>query len=493
MLFRSVYFDDFDAQRDALTAAGVLIQKDTQPSTDFEPEYIAVNGRTAYVALQEANAIAVLDIDKAQFTGVYLLGLQDYSAVKADLEKNDKIELKNYENVYGIKMPDGIAVTTIGGKTYLLTANEGDSRADWAGMDNETESKTSPTGNVKLDSKVVWFNAAMWDGLDQSKAYVFGGRSFSIYEVTDTGLKQVYDSGSGIETVTAEKLADHFNCSNDKTGMDNRSGKKGPEPESVVTGTVNGKTYAFIGLERIGGGTGVRQLRVGRGQDADSVRSVDLALEQAYSGDPADESFVKGLDVGIDEDLFRLLVGICGKEGGVVVHPCESVDEDDLLGTHLSDRVEDEQGEIVGLFGFGGEFRGDDDDIPRLPAGCGSLDLHGLALFRCGLRAGLRRLLLLAFGLGKRTRIDPDRGIGVSAGDEGVLLDIFKGHSRHDIQFQFAGQVAREDGTHKSDARKTDDGDRVAKFLTFIPVESRLRHCVCYRISLYDCSQHTVS
>ncbi len=253
MTANSVYFDDFDAQRDALTAAGVLIQKDTQPSTDFEPEYIAVNGRTAYVALQEANAIAVLDIDKAQFTGVYPLGLQDYSAVKADLEKNDKIELKNYENVYGIKMPDGIAVTTIGGKTYLLTANEGDSRADWAGMDNETESKTSPTGNVKLDSKVVWFNAAMWDGLDQSKAYVFGGRSFSIYEVTDTGLKQVYDSGSGIETVTAEKLADHFNCSNDKTGMDNRSGKKGPEPESVVTGTVNGKTYAFIGLERIGG------------------------------------------------------------------------------------------------------------------------------------------------------------------------------------------------------------------------------------------------
>ena len=253
MTVKSVYFDAFDAQRDALTAAGVLIQKDTQPSTDFEPEYIAVSGRTAYVALQEANAIAVLDIDKAQFTGVYPLGFQDYSQTKIDLQKDDRIELKNYENVYGIKMPDGIAVTAIGGKTYLLTANEGDSRADWAGLNNESEGKTSPTGDVKLDKKVVWFNASLWDGLDQSKAYVFGGRSFSLYEVTEVGLTLVYDSGSDFEEITAKMIPNYFNCSNDKTSLDNRSGKKGPEPESVVIGTVDGKTYAFVALERIGG------------------------------------------------------------------------------------------------------------------------------------------------------------------------------------------------------------------------------------------------
>ena len=195
----------------------------------------------------------MLDIDKAQFTGVYPLGFQDYSQTKVDLQKNDKIELKNYENVYGIKMPDGISVTTIGSKTYLLTANEGDSRADWARMDNEYEKKTSPTGNIKLDEKVVWFNATLWDGLDQNKAYVFGCRSFSLYEVTDAGLTLVYDSGSDFETITAEMIPDHFNCSNDKISLDNRSGKKGPEPEGIDVGVVNGRTYAFIGLERIGG------------------------------------------------------------------------------------------------------------------------------------------------------------------------------------------------------------------------------------------------
>ncbi len=248
----TVTFESFDSQREALVNSGVLIQKGTNPSTDFEPEYIAVSGGKAYVSLQEANAIAVLDIASQTFTGVYPLGFQDYGVTKVDLEKNDKVELKNYDNVYGIKMPDGISVTTIGGKTYLLTANEGDSR-DWAGMKNEVENKTSPTGNVTLGSKVVWFDAAKWDGLDRSKAYVFGGRSFSLYEITDSGLTLVYDSGSDFETITAEKLADYFNCSNDKIKLDNRSGKKGPEPETVTTGTVDGKTYAFVALERIGG------------------------------------------------------------------------------------------------------------------------------------------------------------------------------------------------------------------------------------------------
>lgn len=250
---KTVYFDSFDAKREELTSKGVLIQKNTQPSTDFEPEYIAVNGNTAYISLQEANAIAVLNIASGEFTGVYPLGFQDYGETKVDLQKNDVIEFGNYPNVYGIKMPDGISVTEIGGKTYLLTANEGDSRADWTGLDNEYENVTSPTGNVTLEKKVVWFNANLWDGLDSDKAYVFGGRSFSVYEATDNGLVLVYDSGSEFEEITAQKLPDYFNTSNDKNSIDNRSGKKGPEPESVVAGVIGNKTFAFIALERIGG------------------------------------------------------------------------------------------------------------------------------------------------------------------------------------------------------------------------------------------------
>ena len=131
----------------------MLIQRETYPSTDFEPEYIAVSGNTAYISLQEANAVAVLDIALSTFTGVYPLGFQDYGTIQIDLQKNDTIGLQTYPNVYGIKMPDGISVAEINGQTYLFTANEGDSRSDWAGLDNEYENKISLTGNMTLDKK----------------------------------------------------------------------------------------------------------------------------------------------------------------------------------------------------------------------------------------------------------------------------------------------------------------------------------------------------
>lgn len=315
---KSVYFDDFDAKRAELTSAGVLVQKDRIPSEDFEPEYIAVAGNNAYVSLQEANAIAVLDITAGAFTNVYPLGFQNYGETKVDLEKNDTIELKNYENVYGIKMPDGISAVTIDGKTYLLTANEGDSRADWSGFDNEYENKTSPTGNVTLDSKVVWFNANMWDGLDNDKAYVFGGRSFSIYEVTANGLDLVFDSGSEFEQVTAEKLPDYFNTSNDKTSLDNRSGKKGPEPESVVTGVAGGKTYAFIAIERIGGVMVYDITNPANATFANYINSREF--DDVIKGDVSPEGlcFVSDSKAGSE-----LLLTACEVSGTLAVYECK--------------------------------------------------------------------------------------------------------------------------------------------------------------------------
>ena len=71
---------------------------------------------------------------------------------------------------------------------------------------------------------------------------LFGGRSFTLYEVTAGGLTELYDSGSGFEEITAQKLPEMFNVSNDDTDLDSRSPKKGPEPESVTVGTVDGRT-----------------------------------------------------------------------------------------------------------------------------------------------------------------------------------------------------------------------------------------------------------
>ena len=321
----SVYFDKFDAKRAELTSADLLVQKDMQPSADFEPEYIAVAGNIAYISLQEANAIAVLNISSGEFTNVYPLGFQNFGETKIDLEKNGTIELKNYENVYGIKMPDGISAAVIGGKTYVFTANEGDSRADWPGLDNEYEDKTSPTGNVTLDSKVVWFNAGMWDGLDSDKDYIFGGRSFSIYEAAADGLKLVFDSGSEFEEVTAEKLPDYFNASNDKTSPDNRSGKKGPEPESVVTGTVGKKTYAFIAIERIGG---VMVYDITDPANAAFVNYINSReFDDAIKGDVSPEGlcFVPASD---SKSGNALLLTACEVSGTLTVYDCRYVETD---------------------------------------------------------------------------------------------------------------------------------------------------------------------
>lgn len=64
----------------------------------------------------------------------------------------------------------------------------------------------------------------------------------------------VYESGAMIESaVAASEFKEHFNCSNDNVKLDSRSKKKGPEPESVEVAEIDGKRYAFVGLERTGG------------------------------------------------------------------------------------------------------------------------------------------------------------------------------------------------------------------------------------------------
>src|SRR5699024_8795848 len=134
---------------------------------------------------------------------------------------------------------------------------------EWGDYLNEDErdfgdGQTSPTGKITaensgLTGKVVFFDSSDYDGLDSGLDYVFGGRSFTVFRADESGLTEIYDSGSDFEAKTAEYIPENFNCSNDDKSLDDRSGKKGPESESITVGTVGERTYAFIGLERVGG------------------------------------------------------------------------------------------------------------------------------------------------------------------------------------------------------------------------------------------------
>jgi hypothetical protein len=98
-----------------------------------------------------------------------------------------------------------------------------------------------PTGKVVTGSGKEFYN----------QLYSYGARSFSIWTA---GGDLVFDSGDQLEQITAAALPDDFNSTDNENGsFDDRSDDKGPEPEAVVLGELGGRTYAFVGLERIGG------------------------------------------------------------------------------------------------------------------------------------------------------------------------------------------------------------------------------------------------
>ena len=252
---------EFNINRVEALNNGVLLKKGSNPAEDLEPEYIAISddNKTAFISLQENNAIASIDIESGNINYVKGLGFIDHSVEGNEIDavrgkgKNAKIDIKN-DNFLGTPMPDGIAFLSKDGKDYILTANEGDAR-EWGKKKNKYENTKSKKFDEKADKKTEYLDNDKTDGLDENKIYLLGGRSFSIYDASN--LTKVYNSGSDFEKITARIFPDFFNTSNDEDKgpdkLDARSNKKGPEPENVEVLSIKDKTYAIIGLERISG------------------------------------------------------------------------------------------------------------------------------------------------------------------------------------------------------------------------------------------------
>jgi hypothetical protein len=227
---------------------------------DLEPEYVTVSddSRTAWVTLQENNAIAEIDLDALAVTGIFPLGSKDHSLPGQGLDPSDRdaaVQIRPWANVRGLYQPDAIASFEAGGRAYLVTANEGDAR-DYAGFAEEARARSvaafigipGVSDNALLGRLTVTTSPP---GGDFANLYAFGARSFSIWDAASGAL--VWDSGDQLEQVTAAAFPAHFNSNNTSNGFDDRSDNKGPEPEGVAVGRVGGRTYAFVGLERIGG------------------------------------------------------------------------------------------------------------------------------------------------------------------------------------------------------------------------------------------------
>jgi alkaline phosphatase len=254
-------FTAFDGQEDTLRDAGVLIEPGKSASEDLEPEYITVlpDGQTAWVALQEANAYAVVDLTTNEVTDIRSFGLVDRSLPGNELDasnRDDAINLQNYDNLFGMRQPDAITSIEIGGQTYILTANEGDARdaTEARIRDLDLDPTAFPNAEVlqrneNLGRLNVRTDIGDTDGDgDYDRLYHYGSRSFTIYN--EAG-EIVFDSGAQFSKLIAEIRPDLFN--QDEGDIDDRSDDKGVEPEAIAAGEVNGRTYAFIGLERDNG------------------------------------------------------------------------------------------------------------------------------------------------------------------------------------------------------------------------------------------------
>jgi DNA-binding beta-propeller fold protein YncE len=264
-----IRFNDFNhqASRHHELPTGVKINgPKSSVSQDLEPEYVAIShdNSHAFVSLQENNALAIIDLKSHRVERIVDLGSKNYglsnNAIDAS-DKDGKVNIQAYAGVYGLYQPDTIASYSINGADFIVTANEGDAR-DYAGFSEETRA-----GKLTLDKNHPQFEAVQDkkqlgrlkvttsigdtdnDG-DIDKIYSYGARSFSIW---DAQGQQVFDSGNDFARITAARLGNNFNNHNSKNKGDNRSDDKGAEPEALALGSIDGRQYAFIGLERTSG------------------------------------------------------------------------------------------------------------------------------------------------------------------------------------------------------------------------------------------------
>lgn len=171
-------------------------------------------------------------------------------------DRDDSINLQN-QPVFGLYQPDSIATFEVDGETYYITGNEGDARDEDERIKDLTLDPTAfPDAEVlQQDENIGRLEVSTIDGDldgdgDYDQLFVYGGRSFSI---RDSRGNLVFDSGDEFARLTAEQVPELFNSNGTVDSFDSRSDSKGTEPEGVEIAVIDGRTYAFIGLERVSG------------------------------------------------------------------------------------------------------------------------------------------------------------------------------------------------------------------------------------------------
>jgi hypothetical protein len=297
------------------------------------PSYL-LRGRPEGLAIVDARTIALLgDVDSPPFgegeiggrrlSPLVLINLGGNGLDPSDADGGTRITRWPLLSYY---QPDGIAALETQGRRFLLTANEGDARNYECFVEEVRlkQLKLNPAffpsaEALKSDENLGRLKITKANGDDDGnglyeKIYGFGGRSFSVWT---EGGQLLWDSGDEFERITAARFPAAFNSNNNANDTyDRRSDDNGPEPEDVTLGEVDGRTYAFIGLERVGG------VAVYDVTDPYAPVFVRYVTRRDFSGDPATGSagdlgpegllFIKGEDSPTGRPLLVVANEISG-------------------------------------------------------------------------------------------------------------------------------------------------------------------------------------
>ena len=293
----------FNGQEATLTATGGRKVKSTSTlAQDLEPEYIAISAdsQKAWVSCQENNAVIEVNLATKTLGNIWGLGQKDMSLPGNGFDASDnngEILIANWP-VKAYYNPDAMAFLKVGNTNYIVTANEGDEK-DLGGFSERTtvgangytlDPTIFPNASIlKAPHNLGRFRVTNVNGNtdgdnDFEQINALGARSFSIFNADSKEI--VYDSGDQFERHVAANHPLIFNADNEANGAKNRSRAKGPEPEGITLGTINGQTFAFVTLERTGG------VMVYNVTDPSNVTFTDYKhsrMTTAYGGDNGPE------------------------------------------------------------------------------------------------------------------------------------------------------------------------------------------------------------
>jgi hypothetical protein len=240
-------FEGFESQKVALQAKGALFRPGTNFAEDIEPEFVAISadGQKAFVTLQENNLIAVVDLSggSAKIDKLISAGLKDVSTAENAFIHRTSAAIPTSEGLTGItalRQPDGISTFVHEGVTYIVTADEGEDLGNNQTLPYDASLPQSSIDAIdSLNQRRRFWGLDLDNDGDADTISYSGGRSVSIR--TEDGTV-VWDAGNLFEKAVTELGLLGLNS-------DRRNGLS-IEPENLVVGTIGGRRWLFVGVER---------------------------------------------------------------------------------------------------------------------------------------------------------------------------------------------------------------------------------------------------